>query len=213
MPEFRAEQWFGFLNGEDVIVCGLGPSIETVVASSLWRRWWAIGVNDVNRYIDTDFLLCVDDANRLNKRLPAMRDTTAKVLFYMDDSIPEAIHHPVCAKLDIVQSAAGPEDRYGICGLESDTSIPAWQHSPHVAAALAFRMGAKRVGFLGVDLQGGKHHSTHSNKPSILAGMRNLMRYAGKRGCEFYTLTDKSALAEIMPVRSVTDFDVKRMLQ
>lgn len=202
MRQFKAEDWFGCLSGQDVVVMGLGPSLRSVQFDDMgewkkeWKphRCWTIGVNNIEELSSTipDFLVVIDPAERLRlgNRWEFIENSESRVVFYND---PLPIYHPVQARIDLHTATHNP-----VAGMNTPTGIPSWKHTPHVAAALAVRMGATRVFFIGVDLNDPKHATGQQSKV-IVDGMRLLKEVATlDYGCSFHTLTKESALADIM---------------
>lgn len=191
---FKAEQWFGTLTGQDIIICGLGPSARTIPPAELADHW-IIGCNNMGdfTFIVPDFLVLVDAEARFSHegRWDGIRQTRAKVVFHWEKMANLA--HPVMAQIDLHAASHDP-----ISGMDTPTGIPAWHHTPHVAAALAVRMGAARVFFIGVDLND-PTHPTGKASAQIMDGMGKLADCAkGDFGCDFYTMTEESALLDLM---------------
>lgn len=202
---FQASHWFNSLHNQDVIVCGLGPSARSIPPAT-FANHWVIGVNNMPDYtfISPDFLVLIDpyEKYKLEGRWPNIQSTKAKVIFHWED-LPLA--HPVMAKIDLHIASHDP-----IAGMGTPTGIPAWKHTPHVAAALAVRMGAKRVLFVGVDLNDASH-PTGGIQAQILDGMRRLLMRCAEAdyGCEFFTSSEESALIRVMPFAPLSEFDPK----
>jgi len=149
-----------------MIVLGLGPSIKEL--ARIERRPTTIGVNDVERHVGTvDHLVLLDapaDFLRTNgrargtERLRTVTATRAGTVWIFDrhlDRWPSiTANHPDVRPLKI--RVARHDEPLMHLDPESD-ELAHFQISPYTGASLAFRLGAKRIGLLGVDLIPGDH--------------------------------------------------------
>jgi len=133
MDDFR-----GVHAGSSVVVCGCGTSLTTLTEP---RRVVTIGVNDVGRYFDPDYLLVVNHRSQFKgDRFRYVEESRARAVFsQLDLRIP----HPNQVRFRLGKRGG------------TDFSNPALLHftrnSPYVAVCLAIHMGAKRIGLIGVD--------------------------------------------------------------
>ncbi len=144
-PRLDLEHYKDSLSGEDVIVLGLGESTSTVPSQHL-RRYWTIGVNDVGRHHNPDFLvLCNSPSCFSSERRDVILDSKVKAAFVFPMFVGQwTTEHGF-------RVVSCPMSRGIIPGWKDRGVIPNHTTSPYVAIALAAYMGARRVGFLGVD--------------------------------------------------------------
>ncbi len=132
-----------FHRGETIVVCGCGSSLGGVVAP---ERFTTIGVNDVGRLFNPDYLVVVNPRSQFSgDRFQFVENTRSKAVFTPFDL---GISHP-----NIVRFRLG---RRGGTDSSDVDSLPYTRNSPYVALCLALHMGAKRIGLIGVDFT--DHH-------------------------------------------------------
>src|SRR5258708_20900262 len=128
-------------HGEAIIVCGCGASLNEFDRP---ERFLTIGVNDVGRLFQPNYLLVVDPRNRFKEERFHYIETSQAAYLFTDHEL--GIPHP-----DIV--------RFALRHMEyPDFSNPNHLHylerpwySPYVALSLAAHMGARFIGLLGFD--------------------------------------------------------------
>ncbi len=124
--------------GKTIIVCGCGESLNELKEP---ERFITIGVNDVGRRFQPDYLVVVNPKSQFSgDRFRYVETSRAKYLFSQLD-LP--VNHPNIVKFQLGQSGG------------TDFSNPNVLHytnnSPYIALCLAILMGAKRIGLIGVD--------------------------------------------------------------
>ncbi|MDM0001802.1 glycosyltransferase [Variovorax sp. J22P240] len=128
--------------GGDVIVCGCGPSLLQLADPG---RAVTIGVNDVGRLFNPDYLVVVNPPRQFTAdRFSHVRTSKARALFTQLDL------GPVSAPVVRVQLGRH-------AGVDTTGNVLHFtQNSPYVAVCLAAYMGASHVGLIGVDFT--DHH-------------------------------------------------------
>lgn len=176
--------------GENVVVCGCGPS-----ALELGQPLDAItiGVNDVGRLFDPTYLLVVDPRGQFKgDRFRYVESSRARVIFTPQDL---RLQHP-----HVVRFKLG---RRGGTDFSDPDMLPCAKNSPYVAVCLAVHMGAARIGLIGVDFT--KDHFFGPTGPHPLCGKlkvidREYARLAealAKRGVELVNLSQQSRLKSL----------------
>jgi spore maturation protein CgeB len=176
-----------FHAGETMLVCGCGTSLLNVVAP---ERFPTIGVNDVGRLLNPDYLLVVNPPGQFSgNRFTFVEKSQARAIFTQLDL---GISHP-----HIVRFRLG---KRGGSDLSETDTLPYTRNSPYMAVCLAVHMGAKRIGLIGVDFT--DHHFFGSTGRHPLAGELSVINreYAAlaqtchRMGVEVYNLSENSLL-------------------
>ena len=131
----------GFRNyhaGETILVCGCGSSLSEIVAP---ERFVAIGVNDVGRLFQPDYLVVINPKQQFRgDRFRYVEESRARAIF---TQLHLGITHP-----HIVRFKLG---KRGGVDFTNPHVLHYTRNSPYLALCLAVHMGAKRVGMIGVD--------------------------------------------------------------
>lgn len=173
--------------GETVVVCGCGSSLVTL---SHPQRFVTIGVNDVGRLFQPDYLVVVNPRQQFQaERFRHVEESRARALFTQLDL---GVRHPNIVRFQLGRRAG------------TDFSNPNVLHytnnSPYVALCLALHMGARRIGLIGVDFTD-HHFFAHTNKhpleaqlPQIDREYRQLYEACARQGIEIFNLSAASRL-------------------
>ena len=173
--------------GEIMLVCGCGSSLTTVIAP---ERFPTIGVNDVGRLFDPDYLVVINPRTQFSgDRFHYVETSAAHAIF---TQLELGISHS-----NIVRFQLG---KRGGTDVGDGCSLPYTRNSPYVALCLAIYMGAKRIGLIGVDFT--EHHFFASTGRHSLAGEINqinkeyaaLAQVCTERGVEVFNLSPESRL-------------------
>lgn len=128
--------------GDDILVCGCGPSLLELESPA---SHITIGVNDVGRLFDPTYLVVLNPrAQFKGDRFHHVEQSNARALFTQLDLGP--------VKPPVVKFRLG---RYAGTDTSGDETLDYTQNSPYVAVCLAARMGAARIGLVGVDFTDG----------------------------------------------------------
>jgi Glycosyl transferase family 2 len=171
-----------------MLVCGCGESLNEL---SNPERFITIGVNDVGRRFDPNYLVVVNPrAQFVRDRFHYVETSRAEYIFTQFDSL--GISHP-----NIVKFRLGS---YGGTNFSNPDVLHYSNNSPYVALCLAVHMGAKRIGLIGVDFTDhhffaatGRHPLVGS-LPRIDTEYRQLGAALAELGVEIVNLSRQSRL-------------------
>lgn len=181
----------GFRNlhaGETMLVCGLGTSLNLLAEP---ERFLTIGVNDIGRRFDPDYLLVLNTRGQFSReRFAHIAGSRARAVF---SHLKLDISHP-----NFVQVVLGS---YGAPDFSRPERLAHTRNSPYVAVCLAVYMGARRIGLIGVDFT--DHHFFGETGRHPLAGTlsrmeqeyRDLVRACAAVGVELVNLSPHSRLS------------------
>jgi len=177
----------GFHSGETILVCGCGSSLAQVVAP---ERTITIGVNDVGRLFDPDYLVVVNPRTQFSAgRFAYVEKSRAKAIFTQLDL---GIKHP-----NVVRFRLGK--RAGTDFANPDV-LPFTRNSPYPALCLAIHMGARRIGIIGVDFTPNHffantgRHALSAEVSQIDREYRQLSESCRPKGIEVFNLSPDSLL-------------------
>jgi hypothetical protein len=184
--------------GQTIIVCGCGESLNELTQP---ERFITIGVNDVGRRFQPNYLVVVNPPNQF----------TGDRFSYVESSQAEYLFTQLnlgLSRENIVRFQLGA---YGGTDFSNPDVLHHTQNSPYVALCLAVHLGAKRIGLIGVDFT--ENHffaqtGTHSLTPqfSIIDEQYKRLGEAIKaRGAEVFNLSRASRLTAF-PKMSIEDF-------
>lgn len=122
-----------------MLVCGCGHSLAALTTKPPCR---VIGVNDVGRQFDPDYLLVVNPRRQFRpERFAAIEQSRARAVF--TSVVDLGVAHPCVVRFKL--------GRRGGTSVEAHGQLPYTRNSPYIALALALFMGARRIGLIGVD--------------------------------------------------------------
>ena len=179
--------------GETMLVCGCGNSLKDIMAP---ERFPTIGVNDVGRLFDPDYLVVINPRSQFSgDRFRYVETSKAQAVFTQLDL---GIEHK-----NIVRFQLG---KRGGTDVSDGRSLPYTRNSPYVALCLALHMGAKRVGLIGVDFT--EHHFFAATGRHPLAGELSqidkeyavLAQSCRERGVEVFNLSAESRLTAFQKI-------------
>jgi hypothetical protein len=128
----------GYHAGETMLVCGCGSSLSQIIAP---ESVITIGVNDVGRLFDPDYLVVVNPRTQFAAgRFSYVEQSRAHAVFTQLDL---GLSHPRVVKF---QMGCRPGTEFN-----NPDVLPYTRNSPYVAICLAVHMGARRIGVIGVD--------------------------------------------------------------
>lgn len=186
------------LAGASVIVCGCGPSLNEL---PLPPPCLTIGVNDVGRRLDPDYLVVLNGPEQFTPdRWQHVANSRARAVF---SQLPLPLRGAPLAPIRL-------GERGGV-RWDDPRGLPFSRNSPYVALCLALRLGARRVGLIGVDFT--EHHffgatGVHPlarELDRIDAEYGRLAAAAAAAGIELFNLSPTSRLTTL-PRLSVTAF-------
>jgi hypothetical protein len=180
----------------DWIVFGLGRSVKFISRTAALAVN-TIGVNDIDKFHTVDHLIIPDPWTRFTEaRIKTISNTKAKTLWLQEKrSWPGLENHP-----DIRYFTCILWDKLRPFPLEED-ALPAHFTSPFIASALAWKLGAKRIGILGMDCLPG--HQMNNHLPVLLKGFEELRNALLQRGTELVNLSPISVI-NTLPLKSLS---------
>jgi len=188
----------GAHKGKRALVMGLGVSTNEVVGKE-FGDIITIGVNDIDKVRSPKYLLTVDFSGRFQSdRAETIKNSRCE---YMFTQIPEwnkvaqLAGRVVLFKLGTKQLTN--IDNHGVLDFSNN--------SPYIAAILAYQMGCRRIGLIGVDftdnhchMQDGAHELVRNGRlPEIDCDYGRLRAALEGRGCELYNLSGVSNLRSL----------------
>jgi GT2 family glycosyltransferase/SAM-dependent methyltransferase len=124
--------------GKTIVVCGCGESLNDLAQP---ERFITIGVNDVGRRFQPNYLVVVNPRNQFSgDRFQFVESSQAEYLFTQLDL---GVRHP-----NVVKFRLGA---FGGTDFTDKNVLHYTNNSPYIALNLAILMGAKRIGLIGVD--------------------------------------------------------------
>lgn len=193
------EAWRGRHRGETILVCGCGKSLSALKEKPPCP---VIGVNDVGRQLEPDYLMVVNPSGQFSpQRFAAIEATRARALFTSVADL--GVSHPQVVRFGLgIRGGTRPEQ---------PGRLPYTRNSPYMALALAVLMGARRIGLIGVDFTRDHFFGPTGNHP--LAGelrqiddeYGRLAAAAQADGVEIVNLSAESRLTAL-PRMSLADF-------
>jgi hypothetical protein len=196
------ESFKGIHRGETVIVCGCGISLTSFNEP---ERFITIGVNDVGRLFQPDYLVVVDPRDRFSGDRFRFVDTSqAQYLFTQHQDL--GVPHPHIVRFALIQTE---EPDFTNSGALHYLSLPT--PSPYFALCLAVHLGAKHIGLIGVDFED-DHFFGKTGRP-LLSGYlpainSQFLRLGNKLrelGIEVFNLSAVSRI-NAFPRMSIEDF-------
>jgi len=148
-----------------------------------------IGVNDIQRYHSTDYVVCVDHTTVFNaERLQGIKNSKC-IGFYtqLED------WNNLVQNVNIIEFNRG---RGLIDGLDSDRFCYS-NNSPYVACILAYKLGAKKIVLWGVDFNDHPHLNGSAREKSF-RDYKELQKALNKRGVSIYCGHEDSYLSTIL---------------
>ena len=176
-----------------IVVCGCGPSLNDLPDP---RGLLTIGVNDVGRLFDPTWLVVVNPPNQFTAdRFRHVQASRAQALFTQLDLGP--VQPPV------VRFRLG---KFGGTDDAGGDTLDYTQNSPYVAVCLAARMGARRIGLIGVDFVD-DHFFARTGRHALAPRLREIDEQYGRlaaalrgRGVELVNLSARSRLQSLARV-------------
>lgn len=162
---------------QPIVVLGLGES-TTSLPSTYYDKFTTIGVNDINRFYDPTYTICIDSPTGLDKdHTPGSRskwvqqaaapDHPTTCLFTHPkrwlNVLPDALTSPKIWQLATEppwpwtdpRHTSSPPDytrHFSGKGMPRGPWMPMWCCSPHLAIHFAAFLGASAIAMIGVDL-------------------------------------------------------------
>lgn len=162
-----------------------------------------IGVNDVPVLFNPTYLLVTDHPNRFNdNRKKAINESETRGLF---TCVP-GWRHPRIIHFDL--------GKKGASNLDNPAKVDHFLNSPYTAINVAYKMGAKAIGIIGVDFTDGHFYSPKDGQHSLArmgylkdlnSGYSLIHRELQKREVSLYNLSTVSKI-ESVPKITLSEF-------
>lgn len=192
----QLKEFSGIHAGEKIIVCGCGMSLLDFKEHH--QDFITIGVNDVPALFDPTYLLVTDHAGRFvgNERKNRVMKSGAKHLF-------------TCAKgwrhTSLVHFGLGSRS---LNNLDNPDLIDHYMNSPYAAVNLAYKMGAKHIGLIGVDFTDGHFYNPRDGKHPLIKS-----NYLAKLNSAYGTLASELIRrgTTLSNLSSISNLSLKKM--
>lgn len=197
----KFKEFYNIHDGKKIVVCGCGMSLNLFEPHH--TDFITIGVNDVPALFSPTYNLVTDHPNRFNdKRKRVINETDYKYLFTCVGGWrhPRLVHFDLGAK--------------GAAHLDDPEKVDHFLNSPYTAINIAYKLGAKHIGIVGVDFTDGHFYSpkdgAHSLSrmrylPDLLWGYNHIKDELEKRGVGLYNLSKQSKI-DVIPYMSIEEF-------
>jgi hypothetical protein len=197
----RVAEFRGVHQGEKIIVCGCGTSLLNFAPVA--SNWTTIGVNDVPALFEPTYLLVTDHPERFNSSRCSLINKSKTKYFF---TCAKGWRHPRTVHFDL-----GTKD---IKNLDDPQKIDHFVHSPFVAVGLAYKMGAKRIGLIGVDFTDGHFYNPGDGAHPVIKvnylrqvnkAYHSMIHQLKNRGVSLHNLS-QSSLVEV-PKITMEEFE------
>lgn len=187
-----------------VMIVALGISAKYLLGTEIPKSVKIFGVNDADRVIKPDFLLCHDTGKGLGLqihkpvsepefRLEAIRNTKAEIVFCPKDNFGWG------AKCRFYQIG-----NHELGNMETVDKVDYSVISAFIAAVVAYKMGFTEIGIIGMDFQPtyfdgyDKPYEVSTMLNIIEMDFKNLERYLINKGVKLYNLSDVSKVTTLV---------------
>lgn len=133
--------YIGKFKGETFIIAGCGASLNFYTDFS---KYYVIGVNDIERILTPDFLVVVNEVRTFTRgRWDYVRDSLSPVIFsHLNNP------GPITRNSHLVKINIGERNQPNLDRIDR---VDYTMNSPYMAAIIAYQLGAKKIGMVGVD--------------------------------------------------------------
>lgn len=148
-----------------------------------------IGVNDIYKYVATDYIVVVDPPNRFHEmdRFNIIVESTPLKFF--------SNHVWNVPNFELIEL----QSPRGCCKQLDGTKYCYSNNSAFVACVLAYKMGANKIIIHGADFTNHAHLSNEHSLKRVLNDYAALNSELNKRGVQLWVSSTKSALHKILP--------------
>ena len=184
-------------SGKKIIVCASGVSIQQLTENVFNKSFSDIVLiccSQVNRYVQTDYLVCIDRAvEQINNDYEFIKNTNADFVFTQlnDEDL-------FISKSKKVSFLLG--EKQGVRA--SETHIDYSTNTAYVAFLLAYFMGAKKIGMIGNDFI---DHNLTRNEIGLKELNQQYQKLRNNISVPFVNLSEKS-LVKTIPYQSLNEF-------
>lgn len=197
----KIKEFHNIHKGKKIVVCGCGTSL--LGFKEHHQDFITIGVNDVPQLFDPTYIVVTDHPNRFNdNRKKFINESGAKHLF----TCVGGWRHPRLVHFDL--------GKKGSANLDNPELVDHYYNSPYTSIHIAYKMGATKIGVIGVDFTDGHFYAKKDGQHSLarmgylkdlLWGYEHIKEQLNLRGVELYNLSKHSKITTI-PYLSIEDF-------
>ena len=158
-----------------------------------------IGVNDVNRFIDTEYLLVLDHPESFTeereKYITSSSGTLITNIYAWDSIVNRKIH-----RINLNNYPVTPSGLCDLSTLNDKNMIPYSNNTPFVACIMAYHFGAKEIVIYGADFN--RNYKSHEHNTALSIQHFFELAFALKiRGVNLYTGSKNSRLIKVLPFK------------
>lgn len=175
------------------MVCGCGVSLLDFKFHH--QDFITIGVNDVPKLFTPTYLVVTDASIRFNdSRKKMINESESRYLF----TCAQGWRHPRLVHFEL--------GRKGTYYLNDPHKVDHFLNSPYVAVNIAYKLGARKIGMIGVDFTDGHFYAPKDGQHSLARmnytrdinrGYEILKEGLYQNGCEFYNLSQDSRIESV----------------
>ena len=179
--------------GKKIIVCGCGMSLHDI--KDIHSEFITIGVNDVPALFDPTYSLVTDHPIRFSDaRKKIVNESGSKALF----TCVKGWNHNQIVMFDLAKRGVG--------SLEDPNKVNHFLNSPYAGINIAYKLGARIIGMIGVDFSKGHFYSPKDGDhelsrrgymSDINAGYRMINQDLQKHGAKLYNLSQNSQIKTV----------------
>lgn len=198
-----------FYIGRKFIIVGCGTSALNLKGLDL-SNIITIGVNDSGGVINPDYLLVVDFVTQFSDdRIKTISDTKCKTFITSNDGWDNIMKHVDKCKIYLGDLALSHMDKQ-----KYPDKIDYSNTSTYMAAVIAYKLGAAKIGIIGLDFTANHYNNNDGIHKLIsqynqLENIRNSYKLLTERlseyGVEFYNLSDISMI-DTIPKMNLSKF-------
>lgn len=193
----KLNEFHNIHSGKKIVVCGCGISL--LEFKEHHQDFITIGVNDVPALFDPTYLVITDHPVRFSKaRQDLVNGSNVKAML----TCVKGWRHERMAMFQL--------GKKGIGNLNDPNLVDHFLNSPYAAINIAYKMGARTIGMIGVDFSEGHFYSPKDGKHSLArmgymrdinAGYRMIRRELETNGARLYNLSQISTVEPVEKIR------------
>jgi hypothetical protein len=200
----KLNEFYNIHSGKKIVVCGCGMSL--LEFKEHHQDFITIGVNDVPALFDPTYLVITDHPVRFSKtRQDLVNGSNVKAML----TCVKGWRHERMAMFQL--------GKKGVGNLNDPNLVDHFLNSPYAAINIAYKMGAREIGIVGVDFSEGHFYSPKDGKHSLArmgymrdinAGYRMIRRELENNGAKLYNL---SQISTVEPVEKISIEEFKNL--
>jgi hypothetical protein len=200
----KLNQFYNIHEGQKIVVCGCGMSLLDF--KDHHQDFITIGVNDVPALFNPTYLVITDHPVRFSEaRKKLVNESDVKAMF----TCVKGWRHERLAMFKL--------GKKGIGNINDPNLVDHFLNSPYAAINIAYKLGARKIGMVGVDFSDGHFYSPKDGKHSLSrmgymsdidAGYRMIRDELKNNGASLYNL---SSISNIKDVEKITIEEFKKL--